>query len=203
VDRQRIWVYRGLYDLFLGFETEDPVFEDHAVFHEILGMEKFLKAALLFTRHAEYEALPDSDAKQKLNKLAQNLGHNFKRMFEDLSQLIPADVENLRTRNWGGSFKGDALIDALSAGYMETRYPVPQSASERFPIGDAGFLHDPFGSSSTTEFIYATCNACYAYLASQVDFSKMKADLQQRFDHKADSLQRFYNVFWEQRCLGK
>lgn len=205
MDRNRVaqtWVYRGLYDLFFGFETDDPAFEDHAVFHEIMGMEKFLKAVLLFTRHAEYESLSTGDAKQKLNKLAKSLSHNFKTMFEELGQLAPADVDKLKRGDWGG-FKGALLIEALTDGYMETRYPVPTSASERFPIGNTGFLHDPFGSSGTTEFIYATCNACYAFLAPQVPFQDMKADFEGQFPHKKDSLQRFYNLFWEPRCSAK
>lgn len=206
MDRARVaqtWVYHGLYDLFFGFETEDPAFEDHAVFHEIMGMEKFLKAALLYHRHPEYESLSTGEAKQKLNKLAQGLSHKFTLMFQEFGALAPTEASRLRTRNWGGSFTGDALINALTIGYTETRYPVPRSASESFPIGDTGFLHDPLGSSSTTEFIYATCNACYAHLAAQVDFNKMKSDFAHRFEHKAESLQRFYNVFWEPRCVAK
>jgi hypothetical protein len=205
VERQRVarlWVYGGLYDLFFAFETDDIAFEDHAVFHEIMGMEKFLKAVLLFGRHAEYEALKPVEAKYKLNDLAKALGHNFKRMIEEMNQLVPVEVERLRKGNWN-SFGGAALIDALTDGYMETRYPVPKSASERFPIGKTGFLHDPFGSSGPKEFIYAVCNMCYAYLAPLVDFRDMKADFEKRFQHRSQSLQRFYNLFWEPRCISK
>jgi hypothetical protein len=165
-------------------------------------MEKFLKAVLLFTRHAEYESLTAKDAKQKLNEMARGLSHNFKKMFEGMAQLVPSEIQRLEQANWGG-FNGAALIGVLGQGYMETRYPVPTAAAEKFPIGDSGFLHDPWGSSGTTGFIYAVCNMCYAFLVVQVDFSKMKSDFEQRFQHKAESLQRFSNVFWEPRCLNK
>lgn len=60
MDRARVakvWIYYGLADLYFAFDNDDIAFEDSARFAEIMGLEKFLKAVLLFHRPAEYESL--------------------------------------------------------------------------------------------------------------------------------------------------
>lgn len=201
MDRQRvvkIWIYYGLCDLFFAFDSDDVAFEDNARFSEIMGLEKFLKAALLFERHAEYEALPLAEARVVLNKIAMGLGHKFDKMIGALSDGGLTDVEKIKQSDFDG-YAGAQLVHAVEAGYMETRYPVPKSVSERFPIEGTDFYHDPLSSSGITKFIYALCNACFHKLALNIDFTEMLDQFRDKFQHR-ESFSRFNNLFWEALC---
>lgn len=197
----KIWIYRGLCDLFFAFDSDDVAFEDNARFSEIMGLEKFLKAALLFERHEEYEALPLAEARTKLNKMATGLGHKFAEMIDQLAKNGLTDVERIKQSDFDG-YAGAQLIHAVEAGYMETRYPVPKLVSDRFPIEGTDFTHDPLSSSGITNFIYALCNACFCWLASNVDFTEMRNQFRNTFQHR-ESFSRFNNLFWEARCTPK
>ena len=101
MDRQHVaktWVFRGLCDLFFAFDNDDASFEDNAVFSEIMGLEKFLKAMLLYHRHQEYEGLSEPDARTKLNAVAMKLGHEFKGMMKEVADLGVADIERIMHR---------------------------------------------------------------------------------------------------------
>ena len=201
MDRQRVaktWVFRGLCDLLFAFDSDDVSFEDNARFSEIMGLEKFLKAVLLFHRHQEYEGLSEYDAKAKLNALAMKLGHDFKGMMKDLSGLGLCDIGRIERKDFDG-YLGTDLIRAVGAGYMETRYPVPRPISDTFPIQGTGFTHDPLSSSGITKYIYAVCNACFHALSAQIDFADLRKQFRERFEHR-ESFGRFNNLFWETRC---
>jgi len=201
MDRQRvvkIWIYYGLCDLFFAFDSDDVAFEDNAKFSEIMGLEKFLKAALLFGRHAEYEALPLAEARVVLNKIVMDLGHKFDKMIDALSEGGLIDVEKIKQSDFDG-YAGVQLIHAVKAGYMETRYPVPKSVSKSFPIEGTDFYHDPLSSSGITKFIYALCNACFHKLALNINFTDMLDQFRDKFQHR-ESFSRFNNLFWEARC---
>ena len=68
----RTWFTRGLDDLFCAFIlSADPALERQERFLEIMGLEKSLKAVLLYHRHAEYEALSGMSARDKVTKIGQ------------------------------------------------------------------------------------------------------------------------------------
>lgn len=196
-DVTKTWIYRGLCDLFFAFDSDDVAFEDNATFSEIMGLEKFLKAVLLLECHAEYESLPLVEAQDKVNKIAMGLGHKFTNMIDNLSKLGMADIEQIKQLDFDG-YTGAQLINAVEAGYMETRYPVPKPVSDKFPIKNTDFTHDPLSSSGITKFIYALCNACFHRLASNIDFTKMQNQFRDTFQHR-ESFNRFNSMFWEQR----
>lgn len=200
MDRQRIaetWVYRGLCDLYFAFNCDDVAFEDNERFSEIMGLEKFLKALLLFHRHSEYEHLSDVEAKAAVNQAAMRLGHDFDGMLKAALALGVTDIERILSSDFDG-YLGSDLVRAVKAGYMETRYPVPRPISDTFPLGD-GFTHDPLGSSGITKFIYAVCNGCFYALTPQVNFSRVLENFVETYAH-LESLARFNNIFWEPRC---
>lgn len=202
MDRGRVaevWVYYGLVDLYFGFHNDDIAFEDSARFAEIMGLEKFLKAVVLFHRFEEYESVSDTEASEKVNDIAKLLGHDIKCMLKEISKLGVTDIDRIKTLDFDG-YLGKDLVRAVKAGYMETRYPVPKPVSDSFPIpGAHGFTHDPLCSSGITKFIYAICNACFYHLRANVDFTKVRMDLVAQFAHK-ESFSRFGNLFWEARC---
>lgn len=194
----KTWLYRGLSDLFFAFDSDDVAFEDNARFNEILGMEKFLKAVLLYQRHTEYESLTRDEARLMLNKMAVDLGHKFDVMLRKLVAGGLIDIEQIRQHTYDG-YEGDKLVYAIEKGYMETRYPVPTPVSDKFPIENTGFNHDPLSSSGITKFIYAICNACFHELSQKVDFTDMLNQFHEMFQHRK-SFSRFNNSFWEAKC---
>lgn len=201
MDPERVaktWLFRGLSDLFFAFDCDNPVFEDNARFSEIMGLEKFLKAVLLYQRTAEYEALPQDEARQRLNKMAMEYGHKFEDMLTELTDVGLSDIEQIRRNDYGG-YKGNQLVHAVEKGYMETRYPVPTPVSDNFPIGNTDITHDPLSSSGITKFIYAICNACFHELSQKVDLRDMLNQFRETFQH-TESFSRFNNSFWEPRC---
>lgn len=203
VDRKRVarlWVRRGLSDLYFAFDSgHDTAFEDNERFSEIMGLEKFLKAVLLYHEFQQYERLSDQNAREKLHKLARKIGHVDESILEDLRKYIPQDTDRIRESDFDG-YIGSALIAAVSDGYMETRYPVPRSTSDKFSIPGTGFTHDPLASSGFTKYVYALCNACFYHLVvSEVQFSEMYSDFRYVYQHR-ESLVRFENLFWEERC---
>jgi len=201
LDRQRVaktWVFRGLCDLFFAFDNDDVSFEDNARFSEIMGLEKFLKAVLLYHRHQEYEGLSEPDARTKLNAVAMKLGHDLKGMMKTVAGLGVDDIRRIERTDFDG-YLGADLIRAVEAGYMETRYPVPRPISDTFPIPGTDLTHDPLSSSGITKYIYAVCNACFHTLLAQVDFADLRKQFRERFEHR-ESFGRFNNLFWEARC---
>lgn len=204
MDRNRVaktWIFRGLCDLYFAFACNDTfgwTFEDYERFAEISGFEKFQKALILFHRHHEYDGLGDVQAREKLNKMAKTIGHDFAAMLQTVASL-GVDIAAILGRDFDG-YKGSELVKAVQAGYMETRYPVPKPISDAFPIPEAkGFAHDPLSSSGITKFIYALCNACIFALSAQVDFSDVIKQFGAQYPTR-ESFQRFNNIFWEERC---
>lgn len=201
LDRQLVaktWVNYGLTDLYFAFDSDDDAFSDNVVFSEIMGLEKFAKAVLLFHLHQEFEGMTPPDAKKKINELAKRMGHNFENMMKELSNFMFDDIARIKKTDFDG-YSGSDLIGVIYAGYMETRYPVPTPISDSFTIEGTNLKHDPLWSSGITKFIYAVCNSCFASLSSDIDFTDLTNQFSQKFSHK-ESFRRFNNLFWEKRC---
>jgi hypothetical protein len=194
------WLFRGLCDLYFAFECDDDVFEDYERFSEIMGMEKFLKALLLYHRRTEYEALPNAEARKKIDELAKKIGHKFESMLSDAAQRGATDISLILARDFDG-YIGKDLVGAVYAGYMETRYPTPVPVSAKFPVpGHPDLYHDPLSSSGITKFVYAVCNACFFALTEQgLQPKDMLRQFEERFSDR-EAFSRFTNYFWEQRC---
>lgn len=194
----KTWVNYGLTDLYFAFDSDENAFSDNVLFSEIMGLEKFVKAVLIFHLHQEYEGMTRTDAKKRINELAKGMGHDFKKMLKDLAHFMADDIARIKKTNFDG-YSGSDLIRAVCAGYMETRYPVPTPISDTFSIKGTKLKHDPLWSSGITKFIYAVCNACFASLSQDIDFTDLVSQYCQRFGHK-ESFRRFNNLFWEKRC---
>lgn len=203
LDRKRVaetWLLRGLSDLLFAFDCDNPEFEYNARFSEIMGLEKFLKAVLLYQHHTEYEKLSKDEARQKLNKMAMGYGHKFNKMLKELTDAGLHNIAQIRQNDYDG-YNGDQLVQAVEKGYMETRYPVPTMVSDKFTISveDTDFTHDPLSSSGITKFMYAICNTCFYELSQKVDFTDMLNQFREKFEN-TDSFSRFNDSFWEAKC---
>ena len=204
VDRERVacmWLYRGLCDIYFAFTCDDDKFEDYERFMEIMALEKFLKALLLYHESIEKPQSLPNPAEQRiaLNALSKKLGHNFEKMAVCASKKGAKDIPQILQTNYDG-YVGGQLLAVFRDAYMETRYPVSVPVSDKFPLDD-GFTHDPLGSSGIPKFIYAMCNSCLCALAAQnVNVQKVVDDFCIRFrPHKPFS--RFERLFWEGRSL--
>lgn len=195
LNRERIlkaWLLRGLSDIYFAFDSDDDAFESNARFSEIMGLEKILKATLLYLNHTEYEALQYDAAKQVVNKLAMKWGHDFELMLNELERVGCADIKQLKLNIYDG-YNGHGLIVALNQGYTEIRYPVPKLVSDNFPLSD-GWYQDPLSSSGITKFIYAICNVCLLELSKRVDLTDVLEEFRAKFEHR-ESFERFNNCF--------
>ena len=198
----RTWVYSGIRDIFFAFDQDGETFTDNLLFAEIMGLEKIIKAVILFNNHEEYEALSKKEAKNKINEIAKSWGHDFKSIFNELSKIGVDQINHLKTMNFDG-YLGNDLVRAIKAGYMETRYPVPIPISDTFPIKGTKYKHDPLWSSGISKFIYAVCAACLEFLASKMAVGELWQQFQKNYQHK-ESLNRFNNLFWSpstEKCL--
>ncbi len=193
------WAYYALSDLYFGFDTDEEEFRDQALFHEIMGLEKFLKSLLLLLEGDQYRHLDNQNAKKKVNSIAKALGHNIKDMVQKISeQTGKENIEKIRMTDFDG-YSGEDLIKAIESGYMETRYPVPKPISDSFPVPDTTYTTDPLGSSGITKCVYCLCNFCFLELMKRIDVQDLLRDFKKSYGHR-ESFRRFNNLFWEAQC---
>ena len=192
------WIYNGLSDLYFAFECDAPDFEYQERFFEIMGLEKFLKAVMLFHNSSKYEALSNSEAREIVNKLVIEWGHDFKKMIKLVHKFGVNDIEKIKETDFDG-YIGNDLIRAVKEGYLETRYPVPRQISETFPIPGTKFTHNPLGSSGFTKFIYAVCNSCFYHLMPYIKVNLVMNEFKHKYNHRK-SFYSFNNLFLEERC---
>jgi hypothetical protein len=195
----KTWISRGLYDLYFGFSIEEKNFSDYALFFEIMGLEKFLKAVHLYNRGSEYKEKDDEAAKICLDKIAKELGHDIKEILKKVKQDIgTSEINNIEKMKFDG-YKGLDLIRVVNAGYIETRYPTPRLISDTFPIEGTSLTRVPLSGSGIKKFIYMLCNLAFQQLAKKENFSDVIIGFKLKFQHK-ESFKRFNNLFWESKC---
>ena len=192
----KAWIWSGIEDLFFGRTIQSEQHRPYKIFNEILGIEKILKAYLLFHNPDRYENLP----KEKTKKVIENLvkieyGHSIKNMLKLASEYLPSKtVTNLKTKDFEG-FTGQEMIRIIEAGYMESRYPTLKPIYEQFKIKDLNIYIDPLGSSAVTRFIYETNRLILSDLRNKIDLSSVK----ERFTNTyqviyKEFMQRFINL---------
>jgi len=192
----KTWISWGISDLYFGFDTDDPIFSDYALFFEIMGLEKFLKAVHLYNCGAEYKDLSDPEAKAYVDRIAITLGHDIKKIIKKVKDDIGiAKIERVKKANFDG-YKGSDLIRVVNAAYIESRYPIPNAIYKTFPLKRKGFYLNPLSSSGITKFIYALCNLSYRRLAEHINFSDVLDCFKKKFGQR-ESFPRFNNLFWE------
>lgn len=195
----KTWAYYALSDLYFGFDTDEKEFSDQALFHEIMGLEKFLKSLLLLLEGHQYCHLDDQKAKMKVNCIAKTFGHNIKKMVQRISEKISQeDIENIMATDFDG-YSGKDLINAIESGYMETRYPVPRPISDSHPVPNTAYTTDPLGSSGITKCVYCLSNYCFLELRKRIDVRDLVRDFQKNYGHR-ESFGRFNNLFWDPQC---
>lgn len=163
------WVWYGIEDLYFGFSVEG--FEPHkpySLFFEIMGLEKILKAYLLYQKKDRYTVLDDNDAKEEIDRLVKTWGHAIKKMLKEISNdHEPGFFENVKAQNFDG-FSGQDFVKAVEAGYMESRYPTYRPIYEQFKINDIDMYRNPLESSGISKFIFHLCREILTCLKKEV-----------------------------------
>lgn len=190
----QIWLRRGIEDLYFSFRTDWDQLQDYSTFVMIMGLEKHLKAVLLYNAHADYEALNHQDARSKIDKLARVWSHRFLDMIEEIDKRGWVPLRHILERQhycWTGT----QLVKAITAGYQETRYPVVRESWRDFPSSeDSRTYHDPLGSSDVGGLIQEVCTACFNYLSIHSDLTPVLSKIHER--HCDDEpFERFKNVY--------
>jgi hypothetical protein len=189
------WLSRGIADLLVAFDLDERDLLTYAMFLRIMALEKHLKAVLLFHLRAQYESLTAEEARKVIQRLAKKYSHNLTEMLTEACVASKGQVRNVADAGFGPHL-GSSLLAALKIGYMETRYPIPRSASLDFPVpGFADTFYDPLCSSETDRLIYSVCSDCYEYLAESVPLSEfILQSIGERYSSSA-SLARFQNLY--------
>ena len=191
----KTWVWKGLTDLYFAFEVYEYPFWNQAKFHEIMGLEKFLKALILFNKGDCYQPMTEQHARIEVDKMAKKLGHNYKSLIDDVDVIIgEGKISRLRCRDFDG-YKFKQIVSAISAGYLEYRYPVPSPEFLKFQKGK-GHYSDPLGSSGITKLVYELCCLCYLELQKNVDFGDILEIYENRYAKK-ESFRTFNTLFWQ------
>jgi hypothetical protein len=192
----RTWIWKGLKDLIFAFDVEDRAFWTHSKFHEIMGLEKFLKALLLFKAGASYQEMTEQNARYVLDKIAKKHNHDFGKMIDDVGCIVGDEkITRLKHQDFSG-FTYQEMVSAMKAGYLEYRYPVPRPEYLSHRIENEKLWRNPLGSSGITGLVYPLCRICYIELQKDVDFSEILEIFEHQHAH-IESFPRFNNLFWE------
>jgi hypothetical protein len=149
------WVYSGVMDFYIAFFMSNKNFQEYGVFYYHQGLEKVCKAYLLGAKPAEYESLPEQTARNRVDEIAREMGHNLREMIEKLIAARILDGEVLKKKMCyleNKALDGSGMLNLLEKAYLESRYPVPNPAYKGFPLQGIQGYWDPITSCSLDDF---------------------------------------------------
>ena len=183
----KTWVRSGLEDLYFGFCIEYEPHRPYALFSDIMGLEKLLKAYLLHLNSEKYSHLDIKGSKKIIECLVKKWGHSIKRMIKEINKIEQGKYD---------CYKGSELITVIEAGYMESRYPVSRPIYEQFKIKGTDMYWDRLGSSAITDLIYHLSRSILLSLSSEVALEKVGQEFMETHGSR-ESFGRFTNIFFK------
>jgi len=190
------WVWYGIEDLYFAFCIEFEPHKPYAMFSEIMGLEKILKAYLLFKHGNKYSSLTDEESRDVIECLAKKWGHSIKSMLKETSKILGnEELNKIKERNYDG-YKGTDLIKAIEAGYMESRYPVSRPIYEQFKFKGIDLYQNPLESSGITKFIYEICGFILTKLKKEVDLGIINKNFINTYGTR-EQTNRFINLIFK------
>lgn len=196
----RVWVTTGIEDFFLSFRMSESI--GHSRYDQFLnamGLELVCKGYLLTVKRPEYEGLVETQAREKVYKLAKSMDHKIAVLVEDISKIIGHDkVQSVLNKKYGG-FTGSQNLEAIEAAYLECRYPIaPNPFYKNFPLkGLKDTYEDPVYSSGLHGFCYEFCRLILHDLKSRFGIGIPKSWWNQKI--KDDAGRRFGNLLFDSR----
>lgn len=163
-----LWITRRIEYFFLSFRVREM--DRHSDFDQFLnamGLELICKGYLLAVHRAEYKALGEKQAKEKINSLAKKWSHKVGDLIEKIKESIGNEkiqpflekefstFEQKKDSSLKEKDPSRTVLSGIEAAYLESRYPVPQRFYEDKlfsvdGIEDAYF--DPLCSSDIPQF---------------------------------------------------
>ncbi|MFC1335393.1 MAG: hypothetical protein G8D89_02090 [gamma proteobacterium symbiont of Clathrolucina costata] len=188
------WLFRGISDLYFSFYIDDWVFDYQSAFSSIMGLEKHLKATVIYYKRDKYESLSTNQAKIEIERIARKYGHNFKKMIKVCNECIGSNrLSNLVDQDYH-LYNGTQLVSVLDKAYEETRYPTINRVSSNFSLDEPNTYHDPLSSSGLHRFIYTICEFLVLELENNIDLDKLLKRFTEQYGHM-EQFRRFQNVF--------
>jgi len=191
------WLCRGLEQIHLAFDLGEGPWQHYEPFFDYMAVEIFCKAYILAKRSSEYEDLKDDMAiKTKVNKITKCCSHNLSEMLNELNESIGDNKVNHVLSADFDSFTGRQIIEVLEGGYIECRYPVPQSISQKFPIEGTDMHWDPLFSSGLEKFVRAIGREVLISLKTKSNVGIPRSYIDQTVLNKRSG-ERFCRLFFE------
>jgi len=209
----QIWLTRGIEYLFLSFRVGEM--DRYSLFDQFLnamGLEMICKGYLLAVHQAEYKGLVEKKAKERINKLASNWGHEVKKLIESIKGNIGVEkIQTFLEKEFSGfEQKKDppqkntnlskTILSGIEAAYFESRYPVPQPfyKDKRFEvIGVGNAYFDPLYSSDIHTFCYEFCRVILTDLKEKYGICLPSSWFNQKIS--GDEGERFGNLLFDSR----
>jgi hypothetical protein len=181
----------------IGHSRYDP-------FINAMGLEMVCKGYLLALKRSEYEGWGETQAREKVNKLAKEMGHKVTDVVQEIGENIGQDkVQLLLDKKYdvideNVDLTGSIILQAIEAAYLECRYPVPNPFYREFPVFSLKDAYwDPLYSSGLPEFCYEFCRIILTDLKAKFGIEIPKSWWNQKI--RDDAGQRFGNLFFGSR----
>jgi len=187
------WLRYGVSDLYFGHANQSNDVFRYGTFFFIMAAEKHLKAVLIENNRNKYQDLGDLNDKRKaVEKIAKQYSHKFDKMINEVSAIYQQELgkEFVSSKIYG--YDKDIVIESMSKGYMETRYPVVAPTSRQYQFRNVkGSYYDPLGSSFFTDFIDRICQKCWGLLVNKgIDHQAILSFIEEQYANSRD-----YNTF--------
>lgn len=140
VEAVSLWLTRAVSQFYLGFIIPEKIssyYKNYRNFFYANGLEMLCKAYIIGSRYSEYKNLSYTKAKEKIEYIARNFGHNLNRLIQELINIkvLPTGFLNEvhhRSNINNVDFTNLDIIKTLKALYFEARYPVIELDYKRY-----------------------------------------------------------------------
>ncbi|MEW6009573.1 MAG: hypothetical protein AB1629_08075 [Candidatus Omnitrophota bacterium] len=171
------WLWRGIEYFYLGFKL-DRNWDYFQPFFDYMGIELFGKAYILAESSPEYEGLGNKEAKIKIDKIAKRYRHGLSRILKNINDFMGQNnINKILSQDFDG-YTGKQIVKILEAGYIETRYPVPTSISDEYPIEGTDMHWLPLYSSGLSKFAYSIGREILSVLKAKFNVSIKKSEIE-------------------------
>ena len=191
------WLCRGLEQMHVAFDLDEGPWLHYEPFFDYMALELFCKAYVLAQKASEFEGLKnDLEIKRKVDKIARACSHDLAQMLSELNNAIGDNrINHILSSNFD-SFTGADIVKVLKAAYLECRYPVPESISQKFPIEGTDMHWNPLYSSGLQKFVRAVGREVLLSLKTKFGLGIVRSYID-RVVLSKPSGERFCKLFFE------
>lgn len=144
------WAFHGIQYLFLADFIDKYYFATIRAFVLVQGLELILKAYILAKKENEYLSIEsESEAKEKIDKIAKKYNHKFNKMIKDIGNN---ELEKVYKNHSINGIKTSTLLKRI---IQESRYPVPERLSvfKEFPVNKSKELKSYFKNADDNSYV--------------------------------------------------